>query len=158
MSWTPLHDFRKNQAEEWLFVAWVIIFGSSHTDGPGLGPPQSTQRVEGYLHGNENILIVSFKKWLPTNHSDIPEFLEISFEAILPRRNQDSQQCTKHPSIPKFLTKDNDDGVGHQQTASSRFCCSSSSEEADVLNLKGIKHSQANAGLGWGTLVGWLAK
>ena len=32
--------------------------------------------------------LVSLKRWLPMNHRELPEFLEIEFEAILPGRKQ----------------------------------------------------------------------
>ena len=62
--------------------------------------------VEGYVHSDANILFGSLKRWLPKNHWELPELLEIEFEAILPGRKQLDQRYTKHPVIRKnFSTK-----------------------------------------------------
>ena len=37
------------------------------------------------------------------NHLELPELLEIEFEAILPGRNQHDQRYTQHPIIRNFL-------------------------------------------------------
>ena len=47
--------------------------------------------VEGYVHGDEYVLLDYLKHWLPMNHSDHPELLEIAFEAISPGRKQHQQ-------------------------------------------------------------------
>ena len=47
--------------------------------------------------------LVSLKRWLPMNHRELPELLEIEFEAILPGRNQHDQRYTQHPIIRNFL-------------------------------------------------------
>ena len=39
------------------------------------------------------------------NHVVLPELLEITFEAILPGRQQHDQRYTKHPTILKFLAE-----------------------------------------------------
>ena len=40
--------------------------------------------IEGYVHGNANILLGWLKRWLPLNYRELPELPEIEFEAILP--------------------------------------------------------------------------
>ena len=46
----------------------------------------------GYVDGDENIRLSLLKRWLPMNHPDLPELLEISFEAMLQGRNQDDRR------------------------------------------------------------------
>ena len=63
--------------------------------------------VEGYVHGYANIQLGSLKHWLPMNHRELPELLEIEFEAILPGlidlgRKQHNQLYTQHPIIRNF--------------------------------------------------------
>ena len=55
------------------------------------------------LHGNANIRLGLLKRWLPMNHQELPELLEIEFEAILPGRNEHDQRYTQHPIIRNFL-------------------------------------------------------
>ena len=57
--------------------------------------------VEGYVHGDANIRLGSLKRWLPMNHRELPELLEIEFAAILPERKQHDQRYTQHPIIRK---------------------------------------------------------
>ena len=47
--------------------------------------------------------LVSLKRWLPMNHRELPELLEIEFEAILPGRKQHDQRNKQHPIIRNFL-------------------------------------------------------
>ena len=77
-----------NRQEESLGVASVIIWEW----------PWSSM-VEGYVHGDANILLGSLKRWLPMNHRQLPELLEIE----LPRRKQHDQRYTQNPIIWKFL-------------------------------------------------------
>ena len=99
-SWKDVLDSRKSCQEECLGVASVITFACSHIDGP-----DSITSVEGYVHSDENIQLGSLRRWLPINHSELPELVDISFEAILPGRNEQDQQYTKHPTILKFLAE-----------------------------------------------------
>ena len=62
------------------------------------------------LHGNANIRLGSLKRWLPMNHLELPELLEIKFEAILPGRNQHDQRYTPHYS--KFSRRNSERMVG----------------------------------------------
>ena len=59
--------------------------------------------IEGYVHGDANIRLGSLKRWLPMNHRELPELLEIEFEAILPGRKQHDQRNKQHPIIRNFL-------------------------------------------------------
>ena len=81
--------------EECLGVASVITFACSHISRLDF----EMTLIEGYVHGNANILLGSLKRWLPMNHQELPELLEIKFEAILPGRNQHHQLYTQHPII-----------------------------------------------------------
>ena len=53
-----------------------------------------TALVEGYVHGNANILLGSLKRWLPMNYWELPELLEIEFKAI-------ARKKTTRPTIHK---------------------------------------------------------
>ena len=98
-SWKDVLDSRKNQQEECLGVASVITFACSHISRLDLG----MILIEGYVHGYANILFGSLKRWLPMNHRELPELLEIEFEAILPGRKQHDQRNKQHPIIRNFL-------------------------------------------------------
>ena len=64
--------------------------------------------VEGYVHGYEHIRLGSLKHLLPMN-AGLPELLDITFEGILPGRQQHNQRYTKHPTILKFLAETSSD-------------------------------------------------
>ena len=103
-SWKDVLSFRKNWQRECLGVASVITFASSHISRSPADLGMTL--VEGYVHSDANILFGSLKRWLPKNHWELPELLEIEFEAILPGRKQLDQRYTKHPVIRKnFSTK-----------------------------------------------------
>ena len=74
------------------------------------------------MHGDEPIRLGSLKRWLPMNHADLPELLEIIFEVILPGRQQHNRRYRKHPTVLKLFAEtttmpsDSDDD-GHQQMA-----------------------------------------
>ena len=57
------------------------------------------------MHGDANIRRGSLNRWLPMNHRELPELLEIEFEAIFPAggRKQHDQRYTLHPIIRNFL-------------------------------------------------------
>ena len=59
----------------------------------------------GYVDGDENIRLILLKHWLPINHPDLHELLEISFEAMLQGRNQDDQRIC--PSTQKAFRYSN---------------------------------------------------
>ena len=98
-SWKDVLDSRKTRQEECLGVASVITFACSHISRSDF----EMTLIEGYVHGDANIRLGSLKRWLPMNHRELPELLEIEFEAILPGRNQHDQRYTQHPIIRNFL-------------------------------------------------------
>ena len=98
-SWKDVLDSRKTRQEECLGVASVITFACSHISRSDF----EMTLIEGYVHGDANIRLGSLKRWLPMNHRELPELLEIKFEAILPGRNQHDQRYTQHPIIRNFL-------------------------------------------------------
>ena len=98
-SWKDVLDSRKTRQEECLGVASVITFACSHISRSDF----EMTLIEGYVHGDANIRLGSLKRWLPMNHLELPELLEIKFEAILPGRNQHDQRYTQHPIIRNFL-------------------------------------------------------
>ena len=54
--------------------------------------------VKGYVHGDANTRLSSLKQWLPMNHRELPELLEIEFEVILQRKKQHDQRYTQQIS------------------------------------------------------------
>ena len=71
------------------------------------------------------------------NHADLPELLEITFEAIFPGRQQHNPRYRKHPTIPKFLAETTTMPSHTSKRLLADFC--GSSEEADCEN-----HVRAN--------------
>ena len=98
-SWKDVLDSRKTRQEECLGVASVITFACSHISRSDF----EMTLIEGYVHGDANIRLGSLKRWLPMNHRELPELLEIEFEAILPGRKQHDQRNKQHPIIRNFL-------------------------------------------------------
>ena len=100
-SWKDVLEPRENRQEECLGVASAITFACSHRDisRTDLG----ITLIEGCVHGNANIRLQIFKRWLPMNHRELPKLLEMEFEAILPGRKQHDQRYTQHPIIRNFL-------------------------------------------------------
>ena len=71
---------RKNA---WALLLSLLLHGPvqcSHISRSDLG----MTLIEGYVHGNANILLGWLKRWLPLNYRELPELPEIEFEAILP--------------------------------------------------------------------------
>ena len=102
-SWKDVLNSRKNWLEECLGVVSVIYFCiCSHISRSDLGKTL----VEGYVHTNANIWLGSLRHWLPMNHQELPELLEIEFEVILPGRKQHDQWYTKHLIFRNFLGDD----------------------------------------------------
>ena len=62
-------------------------------------PDLGTTSVEDCVHVNEHIRLSSLKHRLPMNHTNFPDFLEIVFNVILPKRKQHKQRITNHPTI-----------------------------------------------------------
>ena len=101
-TWKDVLHSRKNRQKECMDAASDITFACYDIiTGPDLG----TTSIEGYVHGDVPIRLGSLKRWLPIKHPDLPELLEIAFEAILPGRKPHNQRYTKHPTILKFLTE-----------------------------------------------------
>ena len=90
MCWIPGKTDRKN-AWATVGVASVITLAHSHISRSDLGMIS----VKGYVHGDANILLCSLKHWLPMYHQELPELLDIEFEAILPGRKQ------HNPRVPE---------------------------------------------------------
>ena len=100
-SWKDVLDSRRSHQEKCIGFTTVITFACADMFGPDLG----TTSIEGYVHGDKNIRLDSLKLWLPINCPDLSELLAISFEAMVPGRNQHDQLYTKHPIIQKFLAE-----------------------------------------------------
>ena len=99
-TWKDVMHSRENRQKECIDAASDITFACYDIiAGPDLG----TTSIEGYVHGDVPIRLGLLKRWLPINHPDLPELLELAFEAILPGRKQHNQRYTKHPTILKFL-------------------------------------------------------
>ena len=100
-TWKDVLHSRENRQKECIDAASDITFACSDIiAGPNLG----TTSIEGYVHGDVPIRLGSLKRW-PMNHPDLPELLEIAFEAILPGTKQHGQRYAKHPTILKFLAE-----------------------------------------------------
>ena len=110
-SWKDVLDSRKTRQEECLGVASVITFACSHISRSDF----EMTLIEGYVHGDANIRLGSLKRWLPMNHRELPELLEIEFEAILPGRKQHNQvEPTIHTAshYSKFSRRNRERMVG----------------------------------------------
>ena len=57
-----------------------------------------TISIKGYVHGDVPIWLRLLKLWLPINHPDLPELLEIAFEVILPGHNK--HKASHYSKIP----------------------------------------------------------
>ena len=111
-----------------------------------------TASVVGYVDGDENIRLSLLKHWLPINHPDLHELLEISFEAMLQGRNQDDRRIG--PGIQKAFRYSNilgwnNDAEGYQQQASVNV--SECSAETDLENDVSENLERANT---WFSRVG----
>ena len=119
-SWNDMLDSRENLQNKRVDVASVITYASSDTNRPVSG----TTSVKGYVCGNTNIQIDTPQRWLPMNHSDLPKFLQILFNAILPGKTvwkfstTNNIQSIHYSKIP---LGDNNCVVGHLQTALGGF-------------------------------------
>ena len=68
--------------KECIGIVSVIVFACS--DSGFTRPDSGYISFKGYVHGDEHIWLCYLKCWLPMNHANLLELLEITFEAILP--------------------------------------------------------------------------
>ena len=80
-TWRGVLHSRKNSQKECIDAASDITFACYYIIA---GLELGTTSIEGYVHGDVPIWLGLLKLWLPINHPDLPELLDIVFEVILP--------------------------------------------------------------------------
>ena len=95
MCWIPGKTDRKNA---WVLLLSLLLHAPTSPDRFWKWPCSTAMCMAMQIFG-----LVSLKRWLPMNHRELPELLEIEFEAILPGRKQHDQRNKQHPIIRNFL-------------------------------------------------------